>query len=353
MPLYARLWTDILDDPKLMRAAREGAKHLVLLPWFIAFAKRADADGRLEISGIPAIPSDIARSIPNVNARSVEKALDELHGIGVLTKDPDGCYRFVAWEYRNAGRTSDSKEAVAERVRRHRERKRQQKGDTGNGHGNGGNALHVTTVTSKRVERREEREESREKRSTAGSSERVSPAPRNARQLPPAAAEFGRVFYGSAPPSRKRDVKQQLLATLNGGATFGRGVKVAAGSVQRLEAKCRQVIDEGVKDPDKAIVVLLRKLADVGNAQDSPTEKAAAAAAASEDQDHRVGAERLALAVDWLEAHPDRAQEIDAQVDRELGPDALPPIRAVYRNSVVARAWQLAGEPIVQPTGRP
>lgn len=350
MPMYARLWVDILNDPKLMRAAREGAKHLTLLPWLIAFAKRADADGRLEISGIPAEPRDIAREIPNTNARSVAKCCEELRRIHVLELDEDGCYRFTAWDYRNSGKTSDSKEAIAERVRKHRARKKAK-----NTHpGNTSNALQgvtdVTDVTSKRVERREERGERREKRDTAGSTGKISTSSAgNAKTLPPAAAEFGRVFYGAASPSRKREVTQQLLATLNGGATFRRGVKVAAGSVARLEAKCREVIAEGVKDPDKAIVVLLKKLADVGNAQDSPTERAQRAAAAEEDHDNRVGAERLSLALAWLEANPDRAAAIDADVEAQLGPDALPPIRAVFRNSVIARAWQQAGEPIVQP----
>lgn len=71
MPLYARLWTDILDDPKLRQAAREGAKHLWLLPWLIVFAKRADADGRIEIAGVAADPSLISRSIPNTRPRHV------------------------------------------------------------------------------------------------------------------------------------------------------------------------------------------------------------------------------------------------------------------------------------------
>jgi hypothetical protein len=44
---WAKLYTDILSDPKLMRAARLGHEQLQLLPWFVVFAKQADDRGRL------------------------------------------------------------------------------------------------------------------------------------------------------------------------------------------------------------------------------------------------------------------------------------------------------------------
>ena len=342
MPMYARLWVDILDDPKLMAAVDDGARHLDLLPWLIVFAKRADANGRLEIAGKSANPRQIARSIPNTNARSVAKCEEELAKIGILTQDPDGCYRFVAWEYRNSGKASDSKEAVAERVARHRARKRGDKVPHPVTDGNAGNALHVTDVTSKRVESREEREESREKRVKAGSSEKDS--------LPAGALEFGRTFYRSAPRARRLEVKQQLLATLNGGAKLRRGVKVRAQSPEHLDRRCREVMAEGVKDPDKAIVVLLTKLADVGNAQDSPTEKASAAEKRAEKRDEAEAAQRLAHATAWLADNPDVAAAIAKSIDPEI-PEG--PMRRILENAAVLKAWTDAGEPIPQPAGSP
>jgi hypothetical protein len=156
---YARLWTEVLSDPKLMRAARKGAKCLALLPWIIVFAKRAKANGRLEVDGAPADEHDIAPCIPGVTAAKVKCTLSDLEQIGVLVRDADGALRFSAWEFRNAGKASDSREAVAERVRNHRSRKK--------AGGNGGNALQVVTaevlpvVTGNDTESREKRAETR------------------------------------------------------------------------------------------------------------------------------------------------------------------------------------------------
>jgi hypothetical protein len=362
MPMYARLWVDILGDPKLLRAADEGAKNLVILPWLIAWAKRADASGRIETSGKPSNPREIARAIPNVSPRHVGKSLAELEAINVLERDADGCYRFTAWDYRNSGKTSDSKEAVAERVRKHRERKRRQRAGNESqldlSSGNTSNALPVTDVTSKRVESREEREESREKRVerksgvVAESSQpgvtRDRAAAGAVRKLPGAAADFGRAFYASAPPSRKRDVKQQLLATLNGGAQLRAGVKVRAGSVERLELKCREVIAEGVDDADKAIVVLLTKLADVSD--DSPTERAAAELKRDEKIDEAEAQRRFELAMAWIRETPGLDLEIDEEVKAKLGNQPDSPIGAIAKRmthrAVVLKRWTDAGEPL-------
>lgn len=168
-------------------------------------------------------------------------------------------------------------------------------------------------------------------------------------QLPAAAREFGKHFYRSARRDRQVDVMEQLLATLNGGAAYGRGVKITAGSVARLEVKCREVIAEGVKDPDKAIVVLLKKLADVSD--DSPTERAQAAQRAEVQRDQADATHRLELAEAWLTVNPDAALAIEKSIEKELGADVIPPVRAIYRNAAVLRAWTDAGEPIVQPAG--
>lgn len=335
MPLYARLWTDILDDPKLLRAARKGLKNLDKLPWLIAFAKRADADGRLEISGEKADPADIARSIPNATERQVASGIASLLAIGILVLDHDDVPKFAAWEYRNAGKTSDSREAVAERVRKHRERKK----ETRNAGGNGGNALQA--LRGNEQESREKRVESKEKRveSKRSSTGRDS--------LPPTALEFGRTFYGAAPLDRQRDVRRQLLALLNGGVALRKGVRVTAGSIERLEAACRDVIRDGVKDPDKAIVVLITKLGDVS--KESPTEKAAAA----DKREERNDGDRLAHATAWLETQPELAKEIDDLVAKGLPAGSMPSIVSIMRNAAIVKAWTDAGEPTPQHAETP
>lgn len=170
--------------------------------------------------------------------------------------------------------------------------------------------------------------------------------------LPAAAREFGKVFYRDRGASRERqeDVHRQLVATLNGGARLKRGVKVPAGSVARLEAKCREVIAEGVKDPDKAIVVLLTKLSDVSD--DSPTERAAAELKQTERRDEVDTKQRLADAFAWLAEHTDVAAAIDQELDATLDAQTPKPegkmremTRRMMHRSAVLKRWTDAGEP--------
>lgn len=121
MALYAKLYTDILADRKLMRAARQGAKRLHLLPWLIVFAKEAQDGGRLSIGGTPADPIDIAEAIPCVTPADVKKCEEELVAIGVLAREPDGAFRFVRW-HRRQSKPSDQADEVRLRVQDHRER---------------------------------------------------------------------------------------------------------------------------------------------------------------------------------------------------------------------------------------
>jgi hypothetical protein len=118
---WAKVHTDILSDPKLMRAARKGMAGLALLPWFIVAAKQADSDGRLVVGGEPMDADDLAEMIPGVTAAEVATALQSLTELGVLVED-NGALRFVAWHPRQA-KPSDSKEAIRERVQRHRRRR--------------------------------------------------------------------------------------------------------------------------------------------------------------------------------------------------------------------------------------
>jgi hypothetical protein len=333
MRLYARLWTDILGDPKLMKAARHGARNLELTPWLFAFAKRADADGRLEIAGEKAEAEDIASEIPCATSTRVASCIESLRKLKILKADPDGVLSFTAWEFRNSGKTSDSREAVAERVRKHRERK---KGES-NADGNAGNALPSVTGNEqesreKRVERREKKGESKKAGSSSGGS------------LGPNARDFGRMFYSAAPAARRQDVYRQLMATLNGGARLRRGVIVTAGSVERLELKCREVIQEGVDDPDKAIVVLLTKLADSTDIAAQRREEVREEIVESD----RIGDERRAAAAAFAVAHPDRRHELEERALREFPGDG--PFHDLTRESwVVQQLATLAGAEPMDP----
>ncbi len=119
MAEWAKLHTDILSDPKLMRASRKGAKALLYLPWLIAFAKRADDGGRLTVNSEPAETDDYLQSIPCSTEKTLSNALDELEKLGILARELDGALSFSAWSRRQT-RPSDEPEAVRERVKRHR-----------------------------------------------------------------------------------------------------------------------------------------------------------------------------------------------------------------------------------------
>jgi hypothetical protein len=249
--LFAKLWTDVLDDPKLQRAARKGARHLVLLPWLIVFAKRADDDGRLTVNGEPAEPEDIARSVPNASTKQVEGALRELEGIGVLYREDDQALRFAQWDRRAETKPSASPSAVAERVRRHRERKRLAdvartdgalQGVTSNDGGNTGNAFGNAT------ERRAESKSGEQERERRAESEVDTRAPLAAAASTPAALTATAAELLTHVPERKRDaVRREMQQVLNGGCPHKGGLVRA--TTNRLDAKCRDTltaIDRGL-----------------------------------------------------------------------------------------------------------
>jgi hypothetical protein len=122
---WAKLWVDILGDPKLMRAARKGAPGIELLPWFIAWAKRADDDGRLTVNGEAAESADYVEQIPNMTQKRIKEALASLVKLGVLTSDA-GVLRFTKWDRRQSAKPSDSPEKVRGRVAKHRARTREE-----------------------------------------------------------------------------------------------------------------------------------------------------------------------------------------------------------------------------------
>lgn len=124
---WAKMHTDMLGDLKLRRAAKAGTRDLELLPWLILFAKQQDDDGRLSVGDHRATPQEIAELLPGVRPKRVEACENALVAMGILTPDYDGVLRFTNWSARQ-GKASDSKEAVAERVKRHRLRRQQRDG---------------------------------------------------------------------------------------------------------------------------------------------------------------------------------------------------------------------------------
>lgn len=330
MSLWAKLYTDILGDPKLMSAARTGATNLELLPWLIAFAKLADCGGRLEINGKRADSRDIAALLPRVRASRVKKCESELLAIGVLVADSDGVSRFANWERRSGQvRKSPSDTTEATRARKRRSRARHEDVTTRDPNPSRVESRGVELeleIEQQRIDLDQERALGHEPGSAdepasaapptsepqPQPAEPVAPVPVSpAHQIPwpEDALEFGRTFYprGQATDQRRADVHAQITATLNGGCIFRNGLVRA--SSEQLARRCREVLSAPPSRGDSAIVVLLTKLSDVGNALDSPTERAQAASRVAFADD------RTTLAA-WRAAHPEDAAAIDAKMLR-------------------------------------
>lgn len=150
--------------------------------------------------------------------------------------------------------------------------------------------------------------------------QRAATAPNSvATTLPLAAIEFGSRFYGKSPAPRRREVADQLIASLTPQGCVFNGATVRAGSPERLEKKCLAVMREGVRDPDKAIVVLLKKLGDVSD--DPPTERAASDAKQEAAQEARA---TRAVVEPWIEAHRDDYAQLIAWSEKRFpGDDAF------------------------------
>lgn len=132
---WAKMHTDILCDPKLMRAARRGMPGILLLPWLITVAKLADDEGRLSVSGGPLEAEDIAALIPGVSAEDVTQAVTSLVTLGILALSRDGIAYFVTWEARQGSvKTTPEASAARDRQRRKRLRDRELRAVTRDGH---------------------------------------------------------------------------------------------------------------------------------------------------------------------------------------------------------------------------
>lgn len=165
-------------------------------------------------------------------------------------------------------------------------------------------------------------------------------------ELPRDAIVFAETFYPTN-ERRRAQVIRQLRQTLNGGAKLDRGTRVFARSVDRLAEKCREVLDDGVRNYDRAIVVLLKKLNDTSDV----TERIARVEKTERAEEERHTARDVTNAEAWLAEHPDvdaaiearlEAEQLGARVDRD---PIAGPTRRMMRRSQVLTAWRNAGAP--------
>jgi hypothetical protein len=160
-------------------------------------------------------------------------------------------------------------------------------------------------------------------------------------------------FYprGVTDPKRRREVVLQILELANGKAVKYKRQLVCAGSVVRLDLKCREVLLEAstVRDPNAAIALLFVKLQDTSDIVDDPTTVTPHERAVEELEGRRS----IAHAEAWLVDRPD----IDAAIAEEIGakpekPDPKDPFTRLdvmtwefSRANAVLAAWRHAGSP--------
>lgn len=188
--------------------------------------------------------------------------------------------------------------------------------------------------------------------STSGAEISVSPATSTAApradalkaELPPDAQQLLDTFYHRATLERYRDVNRQLHAILGSVGALHERQRIRA-TPERLAAKCREVLTDGVKDDDKAIVVLLVKLADSTDVTERESREQQESAAREEVST----AEDEAHAEAWLADHPAIAAEIQSEVTALIPAPADDPFTAVThrmaRRGLLLGRWRDAGCP--------
>lgn len=127
MPLpWAKMWLEALDDPKLTRLslAERGAWWGVL-----QLAGKLAADGRLETGAQGLDMDEIADALhikTSDDRRALESMIEKMESRGSLLWN-GSVLTVVHWEERQAIPPSARPEAVAERVRQHRQRQREER----------------------------------------------------------------------------------------------------------------------------------------------------------------------------------------------------------------------------------
>jgi hypothetical protein len=186
----------------------------------------------------------------------------------------------------------------------------------------------------------------------SGSAPRANSLALGAPDLPEDALVFLGRYYprGTATERRRRDVYAQVCATLTVGAKVPRSTRVAfAITPERLAAKCREVMQGKVDDPDRAIVLLLIKLADTTSVAAAEIQRETE----TREREETEGRTRLSRALAWIETKADAQTWLAAELGPEPVPDnAADPLQRVdlvtwrfSRAQLVLRAWRDAGEP--------
>lgn len=180
-----------------------------------------------------------------------------------------------------------------------------------------------------------------------------SAPPADAPELPDDVLVFAGRYYpkGVATERRRRDVYRQLCNTLTVGVKVPKTELVAyALTPARLAAKCREVMQGRVDNPDRAIVLLLIKLADTTSVAATQIQEQVVERTADEAE----GRARLERAYAWLATRPDAQAWITAELGDEPTSDGKDPLQRVdavtwryMREGLVLHAWQKAGEPDV------
>jgi len=127
---------------------------------------------------------------------------------------------------------------------------------------------------------------------------------------------------------------------------------VKARSSAHLADCLRDTIQTGVKDPDKAIVIVLRKLADPEKentknaAGDYPTTAEAKRTKADEKAADEYKRQRNEFAEEWGKDHPDEMTAIQDRATVTLGPEVnVPGYDLLHRLFVSQKAAEAGGFP--------
>lgn len=153
--------------------------------------------------------------------------------------------------------------------------------------------------------------------------------------------------YGDSPPKVQRDKGEQMRALVSpSGVQWGRrknAQRVHAGSVERLERKCAETLDEvhRLRDPKAAMAYLIRKVADTsddampGQLAERETERERQREDVASDADY-------AIAESWASGHPDVIRGFENSCKRE-GWSGI--VAQHMRRAHVLTAWRKKGSP--------
>ena len=173
-------------------------------------------------------------------------------------------------------------------------------------------------------------------------------APEPAAALPRLVDRFLETFYRSATPERREEVKQQLRDSLGDeGAKIRRGEFVKARNSGHL-ARCLQAtIRAEIKNPDKAIVVLLKKLCDpeLDSQGRTNTEAVSERTKLIERRERQYHDALAAAAAAWSKENPAEATELEQRAIMDIPGDSQ--VGAIARSEMVLR-W--ISEKIFFPT---